>query len=120
VTVVVEVEGLEVFGRHGVEPEEREHGQVFLFDLRLDVGDSALSDELADAVDYVEVAECVREVSDGRVFNLLEPLAAAVADAIAARFPVERVRVRVRKREVRPAGLAVAWTAASVERPSRP
>lgn len=119
-TVVVEVEGLELFGRHGVEPEERERGQTFLFDLRLDVGDEALADDLAAAVDYVEVVECVRAVSDRRPFNLLEALAAAVADAIAARFPVERVRVRVRKQEVRPAGLPVAWTAATVERRSRP
>ena len=117
-TVVVEVEALELHGRHGVEPEEREHGQTFLFDLRLDVGDAALSDEIADAVDYVEVVECVRAVSDGHAYHLLEALAAAVADAIAARFPVECVRVRVRKPEVRPGGLTVSWTAATVERRS--
>lgn len=117
-TVVVEVEGLELFGRHGVEPEERERGQTFLFDLRLEVGDAALSDEIARAVDYVEVVECVRAVSDGHAYHLLEALAAAVADAVAERFPIERVRVRVRKPEVRPAGLTVSWTAASVERPS--
>ena len=117
-SVTVEIHGLELFGRHGVEPEERERGQTFLFDLRLEVGDAALSDDIADAVDYVEVVECVRAVSDGRAYNLLEALAAAVADEIAARFPVERVRVRVRKPEVRPAGLTVAWTAATVERPS--
>ena len=58
----------------------------------------------------------MREVSDARRFHLLEALAAAVADAIDERFPVERVRVRVRKREVEPAGLPVAWTAATVER----
>jgi dihydroneopterin aldolase len=59
----------------------------------------------------------VKGISDGRSFNLLEALASAVADAIVERFPVEQVRVRVRKREVEPAGLQVAWTAATVERP---
>jgi dihydroneopterin aldolase len=115
--IVVEVEALEIFGRHGVEHEERERGQVFLYDLRLEVPDAAESDRLEDAVDYVEVAEVVKGVSDARNFNLLEALAAAVADALVERFPVERVRVRVRKREVEPAGLPVAWTAATVERP---
>ena len=114
--IVVEVEALEVFGRHGARDEERARGQVFLYDIRLDVSDEALSDRLEDAVDYVAVAEVVREVSDARRFHLLEALAAAVADAIDERFPVERVRVRVRKREVEPAGLPVAWTAATVER----
>ena len=42
----------------------------------------------------------MQEVSDGRAFQLLEALAAAVADALVARFPVERVRVRVRKPDV--------------------
>ncbi len=115
--IVVEVEALEVFGRHGATKEERGRGQVFLYDVRMEVADAALSDRLEDAVNYVQVAETVRATSDSREFNLLEALAAAVADAIAGRFPVERVRVRVRKRDVQPAGLPVAWTAATVERP---
>jgi 7,8-dihydroneopterin aldolase/epimerase/oxygenase len=115
--IVVEVEGLEIFGRHGVEEEERERGHTFLYDLRLEVSDAAASDQLEDTVDYVAVAELVKEISEARSFNLLEALATAVADAVVERLPVERVRVRVRKHEVEPAGLPVAWTAATVERP---
>jgi dihydroneopterin aldolase len=112
--VKVEVHGLEVVGRHGVLEEERRDGQLFLFDLELEVGDAGLSDRIEEAVDYRAVAARVRAVSDGHPFALLEALAAAVADAIAADFPVESVLVRVRKR---PADLAVEWTAASVRRP---
>ena len=115
--IAVELEALEVFGHHGATDEERERGQTFLYDVRLEVPDSALSDRLEDTVDYVEVAEVVQEISNGRRFHLLETLAGAVADAVSERFAVERVRVRVRKRDVEPAGLAVAWTAATVERP---
>jgi dihydroneopterin aldolase len=116
--IVVEVEGLELRGHHGASEGEQERGQPFLFDLRLEVSDAALSDRIEDAVDYREVVRLVREISDGRRFALLEALAAAVADAIVQQFAVERVRVRVRKPEVRPAGLSVEWTAATVERPS--
>jgi 7,8-dihydroneopterin aldolase/epimerase/oxygenase len=116
--IQLELVGLEIFGHHGVTDEELEHGQTFLYDLRLEVTDEALSDRLEDAVDYVEVAECVREVSDSAQFALVEALAAAVADAIVERFPVERARVRVRKPDVRPAGLEVEWSAATVERRS--
>ena len=115
--IVVELEALEIFGRHGVEEDERERGQAFLYDLRLEVSDGGESDRLEDTVDYDAVAQVVKETSDARSFNLLEALAAAIADAIVERFPVERVCVRVRKRDVRPAGLPVAWTAATVERP---
>ncbi len=112
--MIVELESLEVFGSHGVLEEERRDGQTFLYDVRLEVGDGALSDEIEDAVDYREVADCIREVSDGRRFNLIEALAAAVADALVARFDVERVRVRVRKPH--PAGVPAAHSAATVER----
>ena len=114
--IVVELDSLEVFGRHGVIEEERRDGATFLYDVRLEVGEGALSDRIEDAVDYREVADCVREVSDGRQFNLIEALAAAVADELVGRFQVDRVRVRVRKPQ--PAGVPAAHSAATVERTS--
>jgi dihydroneopterin aldolase len=113
VTILVELSGLEVFGRHGVLPEERV-GQNFLYDIELEATEGALSDRIEDAVDYREVAELVRVVSDERRFDLLEALAAAVADLLLARFDVERVRVRVRKQK--PYGVPAEWAAATVER----
>ena len=114
--MIVELEGLEIFGRHGVLEEERRDGRNFFYDISLEVSDAALSDRLEDAVDYREVAACVQEISDGRQFQLIEALAGAVADAIAERFPVEHVRVRVRKPDPKPAGLTVAYSAATAER----
>jgi 7,8-dihydroneopterin aldolase/epimerase/oxygenase len=101
----VELRGLRIYGYHGVNPEEREHGQDFLFDVELDVGDRGSSDRLADAVDYTEVARAVKEISDAHAFDLLEALASAVADEMRARFAAERVTVRVTKPAVKPAGL---------------
>ncbi len=114
--ITVQLLALEVFGHHGVLEEERRDGTTFIYDLELEVPDSALSDRIEDAVDYRDVAECVREVSEARRFNLLEALAAAVADAILERFPVRRVRVLVRKPT--PSGVPAAYSAASVERAS--
>lgn len=114
--ITVEVRDLRVFGRHGVHDEERERGQDFLFDVELEVGERGTSDRIEDAVDYVEVARVVQAVSDGEQFNLLEALASAVADELERRFAPERLRVRVRKPEVRPAGLE-GTVAATVTRP---
>ena len=112
-SVTVEVHGLEVFGHHGVGEDERRDGQQFLYDVDFDVADGVLSDRIDDAVDYRDVIGIVERVSGERSFQLLEVLAAAVADAIAAELPVERVRVRVRKPDVQ---LPVEHTAATVER----
>lgn len=103
--ITVEVRDLRLFGHHGVHDEERERGQDFLFDVELEVGARGASDRLEDAVDYVAVARVVRDVSDSRQFALLEALATGLADELERQFSPERLRVRVRKPEVRPAGL---------------
>ena len=103
--ITVEVRDLRVFGRHGVHDDERERGQDFVFDVELDVGERGTSDRLEDAVDYVEVARVVQDVSDGRQFNLLEALASAIADELESRFSPARTVVRVRKPDIKPAGL---------------
>jgi dihydroneopterin aldolase len=114
-SLTVELVGLEVFGRHGVDDEEREQGRTFLYDVALEVPTPA-SDRLEDTVDYRAVAACVREVSDAREYRLIELLASAVADELSARFPAASVRVRVRKPGISPAGLTVAYSAATAER----
>jgi dihydroneopterin aldolase len=111
---IVELRGLEVFGYHGVNTHEKESGQTFLFDIRLEVGDAGSDDRIESAVDYREVGAVVRDTSDARRYDLLEALAPAVADAILRRFPnVLWVSVRVRKTALR---LPVEWSAVTVER----
>ncbi|HSS80089.1 MAG TPA: dihydroneopterin aldolase [Gaiellaceae bacterium] len=116
-TVVVEIAGLELPGRHGALERERQQEQPFLYDVELELPEPA-SDELEQTVDYREVVALIREISDRRSFHLLESLAAALADALLARFPAERVSVRVRKPEV-DVGSPVDYTAASVRRERR-
>jgi len=114
VSVLVELAGLEIPGRHGVEDWEREQEQSFLYDLELELPEPA-ADRIEETVDYREVVELVRTVSKSRQFQLLESMAAAIADALLERFPLERARVRVRKPQVR-LGVPIEHTAASVER----
>jgi len=98
--MIIELQALELRGFHGALDWEREQGQRFLIDVELEVGEAGSSDRLEDAVDYREIAACVREVSDGRAYHLLEALATALADELITRFPAERVSVRVRKPDV--------------------
>jgi dihydroneopterin aldolase len=113
----VELHGLHVFGYHGVEEEEQRLGQAFLYDVELEVGDRGASDRLEEAVDYTQVAQSIRELSSAQRFNLLEALATAVADMLMERFEPESLRLRVRKPQVKPAGLTVEYSAVTVERP---
>jgi dihydroneopterin aldolase len=115
--VKIELRGLHVFGYHGVEEEEQRLGQPFLYDVELEVGERGASDRLDEAVDYTQVAQAIRELSSARRFNLLEALGTAVADMLMERFEPESLRLRIRKPQVKPAGLTVEYSAVSIERP---
>jgi dihydroneopterin aldolase len=117
VTVVVELAALEIPGRHGVEPEERERDQPFLYDVELELPEPQ-SDRIEETVDYREVVALVREVSGSRQYQLLETLAGAIAESLLERFPVRRARVRVRKPQVE-LGVPVEYAAAIAERSRR-
>ena len=112
----VELNGVRLHGFHGAYAEEQRDGQLFLYDVELEVGDRGADDRLEGAVDYTEVAAAIREVNERR-FALREALASTLADTLMERFRPASVRVRVRKPEVRPAGLDVEYSAVTVERP---
>ncbi len=112
----VELVGLELYGYHGVHDHEREQGQRFLYDVALEVGSRGRNDRIESAVDYSKVAACVREVAAGQ-YRLLEALASAIAELLMERFQPERVTVRVRKPEVRPAGIELEFAAVTAELP---
>jgi dihydroneopterin aldolase len=97
--------------------QERREGQRFLVDVWLEPRDdaAATTDRIEDAVDYRDVVQLVRDVSDARAYRLLEAFAAALADSLVERLPLARARVRVRKPDVRLA-LPVEHAAVVAER----
>jgi 7,8-dihydroneopterin aldolase/epimerase/oxygenase len=110
--MIVEVHGLELFGRHGVNDDERRDGQTFVFDLTLEIAEPK-EDAIDATIDYRHVRDIVRGINDAESYQLLETLAAAIADALNAELRVKRVRVTVRK-----PGIAWAeWTGVTCERP---
>lgn len=114
--MITELHGLEVFGHHGVLEWEQREGQTFVYDVTLEVDEPA-QDRVEDAIDYRDIVAKVEEVSDSRRFQLIETLAAAVADALLEAFPAAAVSVRVRK--PRPGGIPAEYSAATAARSRR-
>jgi dihydroneopterin aldolase len=110
--MIVEVHGLELFGRHGVNDDERRDGQTFLFDVTLEINEPK-EDAIDATVDYRKVRDILTGVNETASYRLLETLAAAAADALNTELPVKNVRVSVRK-----PGIAWAdWAGVTCERP---
>jgi dihydroneopterin aldolase len=110
------IQGLEVYGHHGVAPEEKVLGQRLLFDVRLTIDQcaAAVTDDVTDTVDYTEVMDVVVEVATTRSFSLLERLAWATAETILRRFSIDEVWVQVTKPHP-PVACALTSVAAAVE-----
>ena len=92
--------GLQFYGFHGVNPEERSLGQPFVVDLEaeLDLSVPASSDRLDDTVSYTELYRVVKAVMEGEPRNLLESAAGAIAREVLEQRPqIGAVRVRVQK-----------------------
>ena len=78
--------------------------------LELPLDASAISDKLADTIDYGELGELVIEIGTKARFHLLEALAAAMAARIQSRWPDAAVTVAIRK-----ASPPVAFAVQSIE-----
>ncbi|MCS3781292.1 dihydroneopterin aldolase [Tsukamurella ocularis] len=95
----IELTGLRVRGNHGVFEHERRDGQEFVIDLVLwvDSRPAAASDDLNDTVDYGALAQRAHDIVAGEPRNLIETVAAEIADDIAADEKVYAVEVTVHK-----------------------
>lgn len=90
--------GISATGFHGVFPEERTDGQTFVADVELGLQLETTSDDLADTVNYAEIAEVVEAVLSGEPCNLIETVAGRIAAACLEHDErVETVTVTVHK-----------------------
>jgi dihydroneopterin aldolase/2-amino-4-hydroxy-6-hydroxymethyldihydropteridine diphosphokinase len=91
--------GVAARGHHGVLEHERRDGQDFVVDvvMQVDLGPAGRTDELARTVNYAEVAADVVAVITGEPRDLIETVAAEIADLVLRRPLVEHVEVTVHK-----------------------
>lgn len=95
----IELVGLRGKGFHGVFDFERRDGQEFVVDvvLHVDASAAAASDDLARTVNYGDLAESVHAVVTGEPVDLIETLAARIADLALTQDGVGAVDVAVHK-----------------------
>ncbi len=83
----------------GVYEWEKNIKQPISIDLEVntDVDTAASRDDLHDALDYQSIADAITQFASGRHFNLVETVAAGIADLILENFPVTWLKLRVAK-----------------------
>lgn len=93
------INGLRVFGYHGVNRIEREHGQHFVVDIeaRLDLREAGTTDLLGTTLDYDSVIKKVQHVVAHERYTLIEALAERISDVILEIPEVYATTIRVAK-----------------------
>jgi 7,8-dihydroneopterin aldolase/epimerase/oxygenase len=106
--------GIRAEGHHGARPGEKDDPQPFVVDLDLEV--DVGRDDIDATADYRGISEAVRGVIQDRSFDLIESMAAAIADECLASDPIVRATVVVHKPNAA-TRLGVDGVAAAVTRP---
>ncbi len=98
----ITIQGLRLYAYHGVNPEEKEDGQMFFLDIvcSLSLCVPCVTDRVEDTVSYAKILKTARTAFLSQKFDLLEAAAGAVANAVLQSFaPISEIMVRVRKPE---------------------
>lgn len=113
----VTLRGLTVRGHHGVFDFEKRDGQDFVVDTTIffDIARAAASDNVANTVNYAELADLIEKIVAGPAKDLIETVASDIAAAIIATFPVSAVEVTVHKPHA-PIGQTFSDVAVTVRR----
>jgi 7,8-dihydroneopterin aldolase/epimerase/oxygenase len=91
---------VKIFSRIGTTPEERSSPQECNADLALwgDFEAAASTDSLDKSVDYTRVLTLVTNTALAQEYHLVETLAYAIVRNVLRAFPLDRVRIKLRKR----------------------
>lgn len=94
------IKDLELFCYHGVNPEEKVDGQIFVFDIEAsaDLSKPCETDNVDDTVSYAKIIKTVRRVAQSEKNDLIERVAQRVADALFNEFDmIQGLKITLKK-----------------------
>lgn len=101
------VKGATFWAKHGYYQEENKFGQRFIVDVEVnvDMKKQCETDELDKGYSYVTIYNIIKKVIVGEHHKLLQRIAQRIADEIIKSYPVNQVKVIVKKPHVAIGGI---------------
>jgi dihydroneopterin aldolase len=114
---VLIVKGAQFFATHGYYPEENKMGQRFIIDVEVacDLSKMCQTDDLSAGLSYVTVYEIAKKVVTTEEHKLLQRVAQRIADEVIAAYPIQQVKVTVKKPSVAIGGI-IDYTGCTIVR----
>ncbi len=94
------IKGLRVYAWHGVNPEEKEDGQVFELDIeaQADLRAACMSDRIEDTVSYAKITKLACALMTAEKNDLIERAAQRVAEGLLNECPgLDGVKITLKK-----------------------
>lgn len=94
------IKDLKLYAYHGVNPEEKEEGQLFELDVTCfcDLSVPCRTDDVNTTTSYAQIIKQIRKVFCAEKYDLIEKAAQVVADAVLENFGmIEKVTVLLKK-----------------------
>ena len=95
----IRLKNMQFYGFHGVDKSEKHLGGRFEVDveMQLSLTNTCDSDDLNDTVNYERIYKTVNACVSKDKFYLIEALANSIAKDILINYPINSIKVRVRK-----------------------
>ena len=112
------IKNLKLYCYHGVNPEEKEDGQNFVFDIvaSVDLSAPCETDKVDDTVSYAKMIKTIRRVALSQKDDLIERVAQRIIDALFEEYEkIQALQVTVKKPEA-PMKADFEYVAVEIER----
>ena len=102
-SLTIEVEGINVYGTHGVYEQEKKKGQEFRIDLQIELRENILnfenykSESFDNSVNYENLVNEVINVSDNNSFDLIETFAYEILNSLKKYNNISKATVTIHK-----------------------
>ena len=102
-SLTIEVEGINVYGTHGVYEQEKKKGQEFRIDLQIELRENILnfenykSESFDNSVNYENLVNEVINVSDNNSFDLIETFAYEILNNLRKYNNISKATVTIHK-----------------------
>ena len=101
--LTIQVEGINVYGTHGVYEQEKKKGQEFRIDLQIELRENILnfenykSESFDNSVNYESLVHEVINVSDNNSFDLIETFAYEILNSLKKYNNISKATVTIHK-----------------------
>ena len=109
----ISIVDLEITCIIGILPDERVKEQILLLDIYLDVdfGDSNITDDINETIDYTTIAEMATQLASTKKYNLIESFCKDLNNLFLETFHiVQQTRITVKKPNALPRAKYAAYT----------